>query len=96
MANSYKKMNRDCLTVIDNKIDKIIERSWDIKKILSLYLPEEVRNFTWGVQRRMLLEQRYEDKGIYITIKKRLNDIDNLSEQMQNLLDVRREIANLL
>ena len=96
MAKSYKKMNEDCLMVIDNNIDKLIERSWDIKRSLGLYLPEEVRNFTWGVQRMMLLDQSYEDKGVYITIKKKLNEIDNLSEQMQNLLEVRKEIKALL
>lgn len=68
----------------------------EVKKHVSLFLPEEVRNFTWGV-RRMMLTNSFDgrDEDEVMEICRLLDDISNRSDIMLELLNLKNEIKGM-
>lgn len=86
--------------IVENLREEIIkiseERRRLIDKLAMLYLPEEVRNFTTGVRILMLKEKANSCGSDSFEIRDTLKTIETLGKVIRNLLDIEKQINDLL
>lgn len=89
----FEEMKKD----LDDEIKMLSERRTKRIAVLSLQLPEEVRNFTTGCRIMMLREKAKElprEEGF--RLKNQLDSIDEMGKTIEAMLDLRNTVTKLL
>lgn len=95
---SWKKAKTEAIGMVDERITALQTRNNEVMEHVSLYLDEDVRTFTWGVRKMMLLEHVRNPKYCNdeaITIRHMIDDIENRSNTILELLKLRKDMQKI-
>lgn len=95
---SWKKVKNEVIDMVDERITALQIRNEAVRERVSLYLDEDVRAFTWGVRKMLLLDlardPKYcDDEGI--TIFQLIDDIETRSNTLMELLELRKDMQKI-